>query len=246
VLGELEAAHRIQMGLLPAPHELFKDEKRFQLEAVLEPARTVGGDFYDCFMLDANRLFFIVADVSGKGLPAALFMAAVKSHIKSAALQTHDDIGGIVRQAQADIARENPELLFVTAFAGVLDARDGRLEYINAGHEPPYVRRPGGTTFRLELANGPPLGTMDGFAYSPGSRHMTQGEWLCVVTDGVTEAMNPARELFTAARLKTVLDAPPELNWPGEVVRRAQEAVNEFAAGADPADDLTLLVVRWG
>jgi adenylate cyclase len=244
--GELNAAKRIQMGLLPNPQDVFVGERRFTVAALLEPARTVGGDFYDCFMLDADRLFFIVADVSGKGLPAALFMAAVKSHIKSAALQTHDDIAGIVRQAQVDIARENPELLFVTAFAGVLDARNGRLEYINAGHEPPYVRRPGGTTFRLELAGGPPLGTMDAFEYPHGERTMVPGEWLCVVTDGVTEAMNSKLELFTAAKLKDVLDAEPVLEWPTEVVKRSQEAVRVFSAGADPADDLTLLAVRWG
>jgi adenylate cyclase len=99
--------------------------------------------------------------------------------------------------------------------------------------------------FRLERADGPPLGTMDGFEYSHGTRTMAEGEWLCVVTDGVTEAMNPAKELFTASKLKEVLDAPPELNWPSEVMKRAQEAVREFSAGADPADDLTLLVVRW-
>lgn len=243
--GELNAAKRIQMGLLPNPQEVFAGERRFTVVALLEPARTVGGDFYDCFMLDTDRLFFIVADVSGKGLPAALFMAAVKSHIKSAALQTHDDITGIVSQAQADIARENPEALFVTAFAGILDARNGNLEYVNAGHEPPYVRKPGGTTFRLERASGPPLGTMEGFDYSHGSRTLVPGEWLCVVTDGVTEAMNPALELFGAPKLKDVLDAAPELNWPNEVMKRAQEAVREFTAGADPADDLTLLVLRW-
>ena len=111
---------------------------RYGVAALLEPARTVGGDFYDCFMVDERRLFFVVADVSGKGLPAALFMAAVKSHLKSAALRG-GSVGEMLSRAQAEIGRENPEQLFVTAFAGLLDLLRGELEYANAGHEPPFM-----------------------------------------------------------------------------------------------------------
>jgi len=245
IAGELSAAQRIQMGLLPNPQEVFAGEHRFTVAAVLEPARTVGGDFYDCFMLDEDRLFFIVADVSGKGLPAALFMAAVKSHIKSAAMAADEHLDGVMHRAQADIARENPESLFVTAFAGVLDARTGVLTYSNAGHEPPLARKPGGEVIRLQRADGPPLGTMDNFEYSQGSRQMSPGEWLCVVTDGVTEANNPEGELFGATRLQATLQSPTPAEWPGEIVKRLQDAVDSFAAGAEQADDLTLLAVRW-
>src|SRR5207244_4811772 len=141
--GEVNAARRIQMGLLPDPRELLGDERRFQLAAQLEPARTVGGDFYDCFMLDRRRLFLVVADVSGKGLPAALFMASVKSHLKSAALRG-GDVGEVLTRAQGEIERENPEQLFVTAFAAILDVSNGVLEYSSAGHEPPFARTPRG------------------------------------------------------------------------------------------------------
>src|SRR5439155_20916906 len=143
VAGELEAARRIQMGLLPAPRELFAHKQRFTLEALLEPARTVGGDFYDCFMLDGERLFFLVGDVSGKGLAASLFMALAKSLLKSIALRDAGDPAAILTRANAEISRDNPESLFVTAFAGVLDARSGRLTFCNAGHEPPVARQPG-------------------------------------------------------------------------------------------------------
>lgn len=245
IAGELSAAQRIQMGLLPNPQEVFAGERRFTVAALLQPARTVGGDFYDCFMLDENRLFFIVADVSGKGLPAALFMAAVKSHIKSAAMAADEHLNSVMRRAQADIARENPESLFVTAFAGVLDASTGMLTYSNAGHEPPLARKPGGEVIRLQRADGPPLGALDNFEYSQGSRQMSPGEWLCVVTDGVTEANNPAGELFGATRLQTTLESPTPAEWPGEIVKRLQDAVDKFAAGAEQADDLTLLAVRW-
>jgi CHASE2 domain-containing sensor protein len=125
--GELEAARRIQMGLLPIPNKVFTKETRFALDADLEPARVVGGDFYDCFMLDANRLFFAVADVSGKGLPASLFMALAKSLMKSIALRDGADPATILTHSSAEIARDNPESFFVTAFAGVLDARSAAL-----------------------------------------------------------------------------------------------------------------------
>src|SRR5258707_10804425 len=127
VAGELEAARRIQMGLLPVPGELFGAEQRFSLEALLEPARTVGGDFYDCFMLDEDHVFFLVGDVSGKGLAASLFMALSKSLLKSIALRGARDPAAIFNQANAEISRDNPETLFVTALAGMLDARTGRL-----------------------------------------------------------------------------------------------------------------------
>ncbi|MDX2218113.1 MAG: CHASE2 domain-containing protein [Burkholderiales bacterium] len=245
ISGELSAAQRIQMGLLPKPQEVFAGERRFAIAALLEPARTVGGDFYDCFMLDSNQLFFVVADVSGKGLPAALFMAAVKSHMKSAALASDEHLSTVMRRAQDDIARENPESLFVTAFAGILDTRSGRLVYTNAGHEPPFAGKPDGTLIRLERADGPPLGTLENFEYSQGERQLVAGEWLCILTDGVTDATNPDGELFGIARIRAALEQPSLAAWPGEVVKRLQSSVSAFVAGAVPADDLTLLVVRW-
>ena len=190
VAGELEAARRIQMGLLPSPQRLFAGEARFSLDARLEPARVVGGDFYDCFMLDAHRLFFTVADVSGKGLAASLFMALAKSLLKSIALRSGADPGAILVQASAEIARDNPESFFVTAFAAILDARSGMLEFCNAGHEPPYLCRPGRTPERLEHAGGPPLCVVEGFAYASARCTLAAGESLCVLTDGVTEAMD--------------------------------------------------------
>jgi adenylate cyclase len=245
ITGELSAAQRIQMGLLPNPQEVFSRERRFTVAALLEPARSVGGDFYDCFMLDSDHLFFVVADVSGKGLPAALFMAAVKSHMKSAALASDEHLSSVMRRAQEDIARENPESLFVTAFAGILDARNGRVVYTNAGHEPPFAGRPDGTLIRLERADGPPLGTLDNFEYSQGERQMVAGEWLCILTDGVTDATSADGRMLGIERIRETLEKPVLATWPGEVVKRLQTTVTEFATGAVPADDLTLLVVRW-
>ncbi len=175
--GEVDAARRIQMGLLPDPSEALGPDRRFRLDALLEPARTVGGDFYDCFMIDENRVFFVVADVSGKGLPAALFMASVKSHLKSAALRG-GTVGEMLVRAQSEINRENPEQLFVTAFAAILDVRTGELEFSSAGHEPPFVRTPRGAPERFSTPEGPPLCVVPGFEYSHGVRRMQPGEWL--------------------------------------------------------------------
>jgi serine phosphatase RsbU (regulator of sigma subunit) len=244
VSGELESARRIQMGLLPDPRQLFERELRFAIDAFLEPARTVGGDFYDCFMIDADRLFFIVADVSGKGLPASLFMALSKTLLKSAA-RRGDDVGALMMRANTEVSRENPESLFVTAFAGILDARSGTLEFCNAGHEPPFARRPGGALQRIEHRGGPPLCVVENYAYPVERRQVAPGEWLCVVTDGVTEAMNPQGELYGAPRLQAVLRVLADNATPTEVLAAVRADVRAFVGPAVPSDDLTLLCVRW-
>lgn len=244
VSGELESAKRIQMGLLPAPRELFGREQRFALDALLEPARSVGGDFYDCFMVDRDRLFFIVADVSGKGLPASLFMALSKTLLKSAA-RRGEDIGNLMVRANAEVSRENPESLFITAFAGILDVRSGELQFCNAGHEPPFARAPDRPIDRLVHEGGPPLCVVEGFDY-PLARHtLVPDEWICVVTDGVTEAMNASGELYGAARLKAVLELLPPQASPAEMLAAVRADVGRFVGDAEPSDDLTLLCLRW-
>ena len=243
--GEVNAARRIQMGLLPDPQETLGNDRRFRLATLLEPARTVGGDFYDCFMVDPDQLFFVIADVSGKGLPAALFMAAVKSHIKSAALRG-GRVGEVLTRAQDEIGRENPEQLFVTTFAARADLQTGVVEFANAGHEPPFLRTPKGTPERMgDVAGGPPLCVVEDYEYPTDRRQLVPGEWLVVVTDGATEAMNPKREFFGVERLRTSLSWMPDPVDPTDLVRRLREDVARFADGAEPADDITLVAFRW-
>jgi serine phosphatase RsbU (regulator of sigma subunit) len=244
VAGELESARRIQMGLLPSPRALFAGEPRFGIDALLEPARTVGGDFYDCFMVDPGRLFFIVADVSGKGLPASLFMALSKTLLKSAARRV-DDIGALMVRANAEVSSENPESLFITAFAALLDVRTGKLQFCNAGHEPPFARAPGGALERLVHAGGPPLCVLEGFEYPFAERALAPGEWVCVVTDGVTEAMNAAGQLYGAGRLQAVLHSLPADVEADAMLAAVRADVARFVGGAEPSDDLTLLCLRW-
>ncbi len=242
--GEMDAARRIQMGLLPDPRQVLGGDRRLRIAAMLEPARTVGGDFYDCFRLDAQRLFLAVADVSGKGLPAALFMASVKSQLKAEALRG-GSVGEILGRTQAAIARENPEHLFVTVFAAVLDSASGTVEHANAGHEAPFAQAPGALPVRFGASGGPPLGVIDGYAYPTGRHALAPGEWMCVVSDGVTEAMNRNREFFTADRLRATLARVGARADPEAIVRRVREDLDRFAQGAEPADDVTLLALRW-
>ena len=148
-------------------------------------------------------------------------------------------------RANAEVTRENPEALFVTAFAGILDVRSGMLEFCNAGHEPPFARRPGGALDRLEHRGGPPLCVIENYAYPVERRQVAPGEWLCVVTDGVTEAMNARGELYGAQRLQTVLRALPEGAAPTHVIDAVRADVRAFVGAAVPSDDLTLLCVRW-
>ena len=244
VAGELEAARRIQMGLLPSPRERFGEEPRFAIDAHLEPARTVGGDFYDCFMLDEHRLFFLVGDVSGKGLAASLFMALAKSLLKSIALRESGEPAAILSAANEEIGRDNAESLFVTVFAAVLDARTGRLRYCNAGHEPPVLCQPGEAPRRMAESGGPPLCVIAGYPYAGGELALVPRGWLCAVSDGVTEAMNEGGELYGAGRLLAVLESSGSSD-PATVVATVRNDVLRFAAGAEPSDDVTLVCVRW-
>jgi len=243
--GEFDAARRIQVGILPRPELAFSAERRFEIAASMDPAREVGGDLYDFFMLDEERMFFLVGDVSGKGLPASIFMAVSKALCKSAALRRGQRVEDVLREANSEIARENPESLFVTAFAGVLDTGTGRLEYCNAGHEPPFLLSPGGGIARLVEGGGPPLCVLDGFPYAAASHSMEPGSVVCVVSDGVTEAMNEAGELYGAQRLERALLSKATSGSPAAIVNAIKAEVSSFVGRAEVADDLTLLVLRW-
>ncbi len=212
----------------------------------MQPAREVGGDLYDFFMLDRDRVFFVVGDVSGKGLPASIFMAVSKALCKSAALRRGRDVGDMLTEVGAEIARENPEALFVTAFAAILDANTGDLIYSSAGHDAPYVvsaRRH--DVARMDQAGGPPLCVLDGHRYASARHTLAPGETLCVYTDGVTEAMSPSGGLYGRERLRAVLERTRDATTVDAVGNAVLEDVAEFVVGGEPADDLTLVVLRW-
>ncbi len=244
--GELSAARRIQLGILPKPGDVLTGESRFSLHIVLEPAREVGGDLYDFFMLDRDRLFFLLGDVSGKGLPGSLFMAVSKSLYKSTALRRGAAVATMMREANTEISRDNPEALFVTVFAAVLDVNTGVLEYCNAGHDRPYlIARGGGPLQQLAEGGGPPLCVLDEFEYTAATYPLRPGDTLCLLTDGVTDARNPVGEQFGRGRLEARLASVAPDASTEKLSTTIQDDVRRFVAGAEPADDLAILVVRW-
>jgi CHASE2 domain-containing sensor protein len=244
--GELEAARRIQMGSLPDPATAFPDDTRLDLYAFLEPAREVGGDLYDFFALDRDRLCFLIGDVSGKGLPGSLFMAVSKALYKSAALRRVGPVDAVMREADAEISRDNAEGLFVTLLAGILDVRTGLLEYCNAGHEPLYLLPNGDRPLvRLMEGGGPPLCVLSRFAYAASARRLAPGDTICLVTDGVLEAMSPKAEAYGRARFEALLEKVGRAASTAEVGEAIRLEVVRFADGVEQSDDMAILVLRW-
>lgn len=242
VAGELQAAQRIQKEMLPHA-ELVRDA-RIELAASMEPAQEVGGDLYDFYALDGRRFFFMLGDVAGKGLSAAIFMAVSKALYKSAALRSVDvDVGALMTAANLEVARDNPSAFFVTVFAGVLDLDTGDLDYCNAGHENPYLIRPAtGALRRLVDGGGPPLCAVEGYEYQSAQASFDPGDVLCVVSDGVTEARDVAGALYGAERVAEVLAGAATAQG---AVERLGADVAAFARGAAPADDITVLALSW-
>lgn len=245
--GELEAAQRIQQGTLPRA-DLLSAERRVELQAALVPAREVGGDLYDYFMLDERRLFVLVGDVSGKGLPASIFMAVSKALYKASVLRAPAaDVGALMTHANAELARDNATALFVTAFAAVLDLERGVLEYCNAGHDNPYLLTAGAKALeRIVDGDGPPLCAVDGFTWRSARRQLAPGDTLLLLTDGVTEAQDAAGRLFGTERLQQVLAVEQQRgSGAAALVQSIRAAVDGFVGDAPAADDMTLLALRW-
>ena len=249
--GELNAARAIQLGLLPRHFPGPPDSRDLEVFASIEPARMVGGDLYDFVLLDPEHLSFAIADVSGKGVPAALFMAMTKEVLHTATLRYRNALDRVFNEANDKISAASEELgaggtnmMFVTVFAGILDLTSGMLVYVNAGHDSPFVIRAGAEPENFPLAGGPPLGTVDDFQYSIEQRHLAPGEMVLAYTDGVTEAQDSHQTLYSAARLKQLLGSAPATDAKA-VVDFVRDDVRRFAAGAEQADDITLLAVRW-
>ncbi len=246
--GEMEAARRIQLGSLPDARTAFAGEQRFAIGALLEPAREVGGDLFDFFMVDERRLCFLIGDVSGKGVPASLFMAVTKTLARSFAMRLAGGPSAVVSAANLDLSRGNVETLFVTMLLGVLDVQTGALELVNAGHDSPWLRGPGRPPRQVnapEQEGGPPLCVLDDFIYTVQHLQLVPGDDLVMTTDGITEAANTAAELYGSARLRAALAAIDDAAPVESIVQRLRSDVADFVDGAEASDDLAILVVRW-
>jgi serine phosphatase RsbU (regulator of sigma subunit) len=240
--SELEHAATIQRSMLPSQFPPFPDRHDFELHASMVPAKEVGGDLFDFFLLDDERLAFLVGDVSGKGVPAALFMAITRTVLRATA-HHHASAGACLTYMNQFLVDQNTTGMFITLFYGILNTRTGVLEFANAGHNPPYVISPGGSVRALKERSGPMLGVFDGIEYQTRSTEIAPGEGVFVFTDGVTEAIDLKGGFFDDARLEAYLAAHSS-HSAEELVSGVQADVKRFEAGAPPADDVTVLALR--
>jgi PAS domain S-box-containing protein len=240
---ELNIGREIQMSMIPLKFPPFPDHDEFSIYAALEPAREVGGDFYDYYFLDEEQFCFCIGDVSGKGVPAALFMAMAKTLIKSRAADDRST-ASIITHVNDELSENNKSCMFVTLFAGILNVQTGELLYTNAGHNPPYIRRRDGTLQPLDQRHGPAVAAMEGMVYKEERESLEPGDLLFLYTDGVTEAMDVDHHLFSDDRLKDLL-ASLETNDADTAVDHAMSAVRAFEGEAEQADDITVLGLRY-
>ncbi len=241
--AELSVATHIQASMLPCIFPAFPNRREFDIYATMTPAKEVGGDFYDFFLMDDDHLAVVIADVSGKGVPAALFMVIAKTLIKD-----HTQSGKPPEEVFTEVNRQlceaNDENLFVTAWMGVLEISTGKLVYVNAGHNPPVIGRKNGETEFLRSRPGFVLAGLDFTKYRAGSLELMPGDLLYLYTDGVTEAMNTAQELYGEERLKRTLDANVSAA-PEEIFKAVKKDLDDFVADAPQFDDITMLAMRY-
>lgn len=239
---EMAMAARIQQSILPHPLEKAAADAPLDIHAFMRPTREVGGDLYDFFPIDEGRVAFTVADVSGKGVPASLFMAMFCSIVRAVAMPGIE-VGKILTRANAILSQDNDACMFVTVFFGVLELATGRVDYCNAGHNAPYVLRADGRREELPSIDIA-VGILEGRAFKPASLTLAPGDRMFVFTDGITEAFSTSHEQFGEERLEALLDSLPAAG-PEELVEKIVAAVDAFAEGAEQSDDITALALTY-
>ena len=243
ILQELSTARQIQESMLPRIFPPFPDRSEIDVYASANPARDVGGDFYDFFFVDEDHLCLVIADVSGKGIPGAMFMMFSKRIIEDYARQVRSP-ARILSMANEALCDNNQAGMFVTVWLGILEISTGKLTAANAGHEYPALRRQGGSFELYKDRHGFVLGGLEGFEYREYEIQMEPGDKLFVYTDGVPEATNASQELFGTERMIEALNARPDAG-PMEVLNNIRRAVDGFVLGAEQFDDLTMLCLEY-
>jgi sigma-B regulation protein RsbU (phosphoserine phosphatase) len=245
---ELEAARKLQMAMVPQCFPLPSAAFPVDLFASMEPAREVGGDLYDFFPAEDGTLCFLVGDVSGKGMPAALFMARAKSLIRIAADLMRSPQGScakpadIIGRVNRELCQDNSDMMFVTLFFAMLAPGTGEVAFCNAGHNAPY-RLSGDRVEAIEGGKGIILGVRPDAVYATGRLTLEAGESIYIYTDGVTEAEDPQQDMFSEARLEGVLRASAG-RTSAELVKAVTEAVRGYVGTALPSDDITMMAIR--
>jgi len=240
---DLDTARNIQSAILPKKFPPFPERNEFEIFAAMEPAKEVGGDLYDFFLLDNERLGFVIGDVSGKGVPAAIFMAVSRTLIRATALKgiSPDECLTYVNSL---LCRESVASMFVTVFYGILNFKTGELYYANGGHNPPYVLSKSGELQTVELTGGIALGVVEGFQFKSNKLQLKPGDSFFTFTDGVTEAMDPEFELYSEERLESFLKEKYSLSAT-DLVKESFVDVHNYARGSQQSDDITALAIKF-
>ncbi len=240
---DLAVAHEIQQAILPRIFPPFpENEKEIDLSALMVPAKDVGGDFYDFFRIDANRIGIVIADVSGKGVPAAIFMAVSRTLIRTVGLQDYPPAKTIIKSNDL-LSSESVDCMFVTVFYGIYHIDTGELEYCNAGHNSPYIMRANGSVEQMPTSTNCVVGVMENLTYESGSAHLEVGDTIMMYTDGVNEAFNRELEEYGEARMEKILG---ELNGKDcrEVIEGQLADIRKFTDGAEQSDDITIMALK--
>lgn len=242
---DLATAAGIQESVLPTGFPYLPERKEFDLYASMKPAKEVGGDFYDFFMIGENHLALVIGDVAGKGVPAALFMMVARTLIKSEARRMETvDPSRILTAANDQLCENNDMGLFVTVWLGILDLSSGKMYCSRAGHEYPAFAKDGGRFELLKGRSSLPLGSMEGLSYRTEELVMEPGDTLFLYTDGVAEAMNKVKDLLGTERMLAALNLHPEAS-PADIEHAVGEAIAAFVGKASQFDDMTMLCLRY-
>ena len=246
IQNDINIAQEIQQAMLPKTFPPFPDRTDFDLHAFLKAAKFVGGDLFDYFLMDENRLFFLIGDVSDKGIPASLFMAITKAIFKSHF--SNKDCGTIsdeVRRINEFLSSDNESMMFVTAFVGILNLKTGQVEYIDAGHEPPLILRKNNQVEVLKKKGGLALCIDGEYPYTPGTFMLEPGDVLFTYTDGATDANNLTGERFGLERLKEMLVAQTSAASPRQINDATLHQIQAFIGAAAQFDDITVLTLYY-
>lgn len=241
--SELDMARRIQLSMMPNRFPPFPERKEFYLHAYVDPAREVGGDFYDYFFIDDDHLCLVIADVSGKGVPAALFMMAAKIILKSYAMQGKSP-AEILTATNRAICENNPQDMFVTVWLGVLELSTGNLTAVNAGHEYPAVKRADGRFEVIKTKHSLFIGGMDDVTYKEYELDLKPGDKIFVYTDGLPEATDSAGEMLGMDRMTDALNEYLD-EKPRPLIEGMRESVNKFVKDAEQFDDITMMCLEY-
>ena len=241
--SELDMARRIQLSMMPNLFPPFPERKEFYLHAYVDPAREVGGDFYDYFFIDDDHLCLVIADVSGKGVPAALFMMAAKIILKSSAMQGKSP-AEILTATNRAICENNPQDMFVTVWLGVLELSTGNLTAVNAGHEYPAVKRADGRFEVIKTKHSLFIGGMDDVTYKEYELNLKPGDKIFVYTDGLPEATDSAGEMLGMDRMTDALNEYLD-EKPRPLIEGMRESVNKFVKDAEQFDDITMMCLEY-